>query len=138
MAVAAQEASSRNIDVVATGAARRRRPEILAPAGTEEAFAAALASGADAVYLGLSEGFNARARSTAFGLGTLPALVRRAHTANTKLYLTVNTLVFENELSALEEFLRTVLASGVDALIVQDPATAFVARRLSPKIRLHA
>lgn len=115
-----------------------RRPEILAPAGTEEAFVAALASGADAVYLGLSAGFNARARSTAFGLETLPELVRRAHAANTKLYLTVNTLVFESELEALEALLRGVIASGVDALIVQDPATAFIARRLSPEMRLHA
>ena len=48
----------------------RIAPEILAPAGTLEAFAAALAGGADAVYLGLSEGFNARARSTAFDLAT--------------------------------------------------------------------
>jgi U32 family peptidase len=115
-----------------------RRPEILAPAGTEEAFAAALASGADAVFFGLAEGFNARARSTAFSLEGLPELVRRAHRANAKVYLTVNTLVFEHELEALERFLRGVVASGVDALIVQDPATAFIARRLSPEIRLHA
>lgn len=115
-----------------------RRPEILAPAGTEEALAAALASGADAVFFGLSEGFNARARSTAFNLDGLPALVRRAHRANVKVYLTLNTLVFESELEALEALLRGVVASGVDALIVQDPATAFIARRLSPDIRLHA
>ncbi|HSU42572.1 MAG TPA: peptidase U32 family protein, partial [Polyangiaceae bacterium] len=119
-------------------AASLRRPEILAPAGTEEAFAAALASGADAVFFGLSEGFNARARSTAFSLATLPELVRRAHRAAAKVYLAVNTLVFESELGALEELLRGVVASGVDALIVQDPAVAFVARRLSPGIRLHA
>jgi putative protease len=115
-----------------------RRPEILAPAGTEEAFAAALASGADAVFFGLAEGFNARARSTAFTLAALPALVERAHRANAKVYLTVNTLVFERELAPLEELLRGIIASGADALIVQDPATAFIARRLSAAIRLHA
>lgn len=122
------------------GSARvpRRRPEILAPAGTEEAFAAALASRADAVYLGLSEGWNARGRSTAFNLEALPELVRRAHAANVKLYLTVNTLVFEDELASLELLLRRVVASGVDALIIQDPATAIIARALSPEIRLHA
>ncbi|HEU5076507.1 MAG TPA: DUF3656 domain-containing protein [Polyangiaceae bacterium] len=114
------------------------RPEILAPAGTEDAFAAALASGADAVYLGLSEGFNARARSTAFTLERLPELVQKSHAAGAKLYLTLNTLVFEDELTSLEQLLRRVLHSGVDALIVQDPATAFLARRLSPDIRLHA
>jgi len=114
------------------------RPEILAPAGTEEAFAAALASEADAVYLGLSEGFNARGRSTAFNLDLLPALVRRAHAAGVKLYLTLNTLVFDSELASLEELLRSVVRAGVDALIIQDPATALIARRLSPEIRLHA
>src|SRR6187399_1639284 len=116
----------------------QRRPEILAPAGTEEAFAAALASGADAVFFGLAEGFNARARSTAFSLEGLPELVRRARRANAKVYLTVNTLVFESELETLEAFLRGVAASGVAALIVQDPAVAFLARRLAPELRLHA
>jgi len=116
----------------------QRRPEILAPAGTEEAFAAALASGADAVFFGLSEGFNARARSTAFSLEGLPELVRRARRANARVYLTVNTLVFEHELETLEALLRGVVASGVAALIVQDPAVAFLARRLSPELRLHA
>jgi putative protease len=128
-----EETSARSSD-----ATRARRPEILAPAGTEEAFAAALASGADAIYLGLSEGFNARGRSTAFNLANLPGLVRRAHASNTKVYLTLNTLVFEHELPELEKLLRGVITSGVDALIVQDPATAFIARRLSPELRLHA
>lgn len=114
------------------------RAEILAPAGSEESFQAALASRADAVYLGLSEGFNARRRSTAFNLETLPSLVRRAHEAGAKLYLTINTLVFEEELGFLEKFLRRVIESGVDALIVQDPATAFIARKLAPQLRLHA
>jgi putative protease len=114
------------------------RAEILAPAGTEESFQAALASRADAVYLGLSEGFNARRRSTAFSLASLPELVARAHFAGAKLYLTLNTLVFESELEILENLLRAVVHAGVDALIVQDPATAFLARRLAPELRLHA
>jgi U32 family peptidase len=113
-------------------------PEILAPAGSEDAFAAALGSGADVVYLGLSEGFNARARSTAFALHDLHALVTRAHRAGTKLYLTLNTLVFEDELASVEALLREVIAAGVDALIVQDPAVAFLARRLCPELHVHA
>lgn len=117
---------------------RRRRPEILAPAGTQEAFRAALASGADAIYLGLAEGFNARGRSNAFRLDDLPDLAARAHAAGACLYLTVNTLIFEKELDGLESLLREVVRSGVDALIVQDPATAFLARHLSSDIRLHA
>ncbi len=113
-------------------------PEILAPAGTLEAFAAALASGADVVYLGLSEGWNARARSTAFNLEGLPDVVARAHRAGVKLYLTLNTLIFESELAGVEAVLRAVIAAGVDALIVQDAAVAFIAQRLCPELRLHA
>jgi putative protease len=114
-----------------------RAPEILAPAGTLETFAAALASGADAVYLGLAEGFNARARSTAFDLEALPELVARAHAAGVKLYLTVNTLVFERELEAVARMLAGVARAGVDALIVQDPAVAFLARRVCSELHLH-
>lgn len=114
------------------------RAEILAPVGTEESFLAAISSRADAIYLGLSEGFNARRRSTAFTLETLPTWVKRAHRAGTKLYVTINTLVFESELEKLEALLRRVIEAGVDALIVQDPATAFIARRLAPELRLHA
>ncbi len=141
---AVTEAPGNTHDVLASDGDRplargaRRRPEILAPAGTEEAFAVALASGADAVYLGLSEGWNARARSTAFTAAMLPELVRRAHAANAKLYLTLNTLIFERELEDLEGVVRAAIVAGVDALIVQDPATAFIARRLSPDIRIHA
>jgi U32 family peptidase len=115
-----------------------RKPEILAPAGSEESFQAALQSRADAVYLGLAEGFNARGRSTAFTLDALGNLVARAHRANVKLYLTLNTLIFESELDTLRAYLEKIIASGVDALIVQDPATALLARRISAKVRLHA
>lgn len=113
-------------------------PEVLAPAGTLESFRAALASGADAVYLGLSEGFNARARSDAFSLAGLPELVASAHRAGVKLYLTLNTLVFQSELHAVASLLEQVARAGVDALIVQDPAVALLARRICPELRLHA
>jgi len=116
----------------------RRAPEILAPAGSDEALEAALASGADAVYLGLAEGFQARARSVAFSLERLPALVAQAHLAGTKLYLTLNTLVFESELPQLERVLRGAIAAGVDALIIQDPAVALLAHALCRELPLHA
>lgn len=113
-------------------------PELLAPAGDAEAWRAALAAGADAVYLGLDLGFNARARTANFSLETLPATVAATHEAGARLYLTLNTLVFESELPALEAILRAVAAAGVDALIVQDPAVALLARALAPTLELHA
>ncbi|QAT88605.1 U32 family peptidase [Corallococcus coralloides] len=115
-----------------------RRPEILAPAGDLESLRAALASGADAVYFGLDEGFNARARAENFSLERLPETVGLIHRAGARAYVTLNTLVFEPELPVVEHLLRGVAKAGVDALIVQDPAVALLARALCPQLELHA
>lgn len=115
-----------------------RLPEVLAPAGDHASLEAALAAGADAVYLGLDDGFNARARAKNFDIDGLPELVRKVHRAGARLYLTLNTLVFEPELPLLEELLRKIALAGVDALIVQDPAVCLIARRLSERLELHA
>ncbi|MCC6409922.1 MAG: U32 family peptidase, partial [Planctomycetes bacterium] len=116
----------------------RRLPEVLAPAGDEQALAAALAAGADAVYFGLAEGFNARARAGNFELANLGATVARIHRAGAKAYLAVNTLVFESELGFVERLIRRAAECGVDALIVQDPAVALLARELCPALEVHA
>ncbi len=113
-------------------------PELLAPAGDAEALRAALSAGADAVYFGLDLGFNARARTANFSLETLAATVATIHAAGARAYLTLNTLVFEPELPAVETILRAVAESGVDALIVQDPAVAMLARALAPSLEIHA
>ncbi|MEO6773523.1 MAG: DUF3656 domain-containing protein [Kofleriaceae bacterium] len=115
-----------------------RRPEILAPAGDRDALAAALAAGADAVYLGLDDGFNARARAENFPSTGLAEVVRWVHRAGARLYVTLNTLVFEPELATVEELLRRIAAAGVDAIIVQDPAVALLARRICPALEVHA
>ena len=117
---------------------RPRKPEVLAPAGDHAALLAALAAGADAVYFGLQEGFNARARTGNFALADLPATVARIHRAGAKAHLAVNTLVFEPELPAVETILRHAAGCGVDALIVQDPAVAVLARALCPALPVHA
>ncbi len=108
---------------------RHGRPEILAPAGDGDALAAALAAGADAVYLGLDDGFNARARAANFPSSELAAVAQQVHRAGAKLYVTLNTLVFEPELAIVEELVRRVAAAGADAAIVQDPAVALLCRR---------
>lgn len=113
------------------------RPEVLAPAGSPEALRAALHSGADAVYFGLQDGFNARARAANFTLAELPATVAQIHRAGARAYVTLNTLVFEPELAHVEAVLRGVAAAGVDALIVQDPAVCLLARAVCPELELH-
>lgn len=115
-----------------------RRPELLAPAGDAESLAAALQAGADAVYFGLDEGLNARARARNFALAELPATCQRIHRAGALAYLTMNTLVFEDELPFIEQVLRAAAEAGVDALIVQDPAVALLARQLAPSLHVHA
>jgi putative protease len=117
---------------------RPRKPEVLAPAGSLDALKAALAAGADAVYFGLQEGFNARARAGNFTLDGLPDTVARIHRAGARAYLTLNTLIFEPELTFVERVLRGAVAAGVDALIVQDPAVCVLARLVAPELELHA
>lgn len=114
------------------------RPEILAPAGDLTSLRAALAGGADAVYFGLSDGFNARAKADSITREALPEIVAEVHRAGARAYVTVNTLVFESELEPLEQIIRDLATSGVDALIVQDPAVALIAQAICPELELHA
>ena len=93
--------------------------ELLAPAGTMENFIAALESGADAIYLG-GKGFNARAHAANFGIEELAEAIRLAHILDVSVYVTVNILIGDSELSALEEYLKDLELIGVDAIIVQD------------------
>ncbi len=118
--------------------AARSKAEVLAPAGSLPALREALLHGADAVYFGLQDGFNARARAANFALAELPEITARIHRAGARAYVTLNTLVFEPELPAMEHVLRAIAASGVDALIVQDPAVCLLARAVCPQLELHA
>jgi len=123
---------------IETRGAATHRPEVLAPAGDAASLAAALHSGADAVYFGLQEGFNARARAGNFTLDGLPETVAEIHRAGARAYLALNTLIFEPEIPFVERVLRGAADAAVDAIIVQDPAVALVARRVAPGIEIHA
>ena len=112
-------------------------PEVLAPAGDSHAMRAAIRAGADAVYFGL-QGFNARARATNFTAETLPAVMTDLHRHGVKGFVTLNTLVFEEELPALEQAIRACARAGVDAVIVQDMATAAMCRQVAPSLAVHA
>lgn len=115
----------------------RARPEILAPAGDEASLEAAIAGGADAVYFGL-QGFNARARAKNFDESALGATLQKLHAHGVKGYVTLNTLVFDDELAAVEHAIRACAAAGVDAIIVQDVAVAKIAARVAPGLPVHA
>ncbi len=112
--------------------------EILAPAGDEACLDAALSAGADAVYFGLDAGFNARARATNFAVKSLPGIMQTIHVRACRGYLTLNTLVFDHELPALQGLISTAADAGVDAVIVQDLGVVRLIKRLVPTLRIHA
>ena len=112
-------------------------PEILAPAGGMEQLMAAARCGADAVYLGIG-GFNARQGAENFGGGKLAEAVSYAHVRGVKIHVTVNTLVMDQELPALDDAVREIAASGADAVIVQDLAVNARFRDLCPDLPRHA
>ena len=93
-------------------------------------------SGADAIYLG-GKGFNARAHAANFGIEELTEAIRLAHILDVSVYVTVNILIGDSELSALEAYLKDLERIGVDAIIVQDLAVAKLAQRVAPKLHLH-
>lgn len=111
-------------------------PELLAPAGTWDCAKAAVENGADAIYFGLDR-FNARMRSQNFTEADLPELMAFLHSRGVKGYVTFNTLIFPAELAAAERYLRTMIAAGVDAAIVQDVGMCRLIRHLSPDFPIH-
>ncbi len=115
----------------------RNLPELLAPAGDWDCARAAVENGADAIYFGL-EKFNARMRAGNFTAADLPKLMEFLHRRGVYGYVTLNTLVFEGELADAEKYLRTMIAAGVDAVIVQDAGICRLIRRLSPDFPIHA
>lgn len=95
--------------------------ELLSPAGTLEAFHAAISNGADAIYLGLDK-FNARAYANNFTIENLKELLKFAHLRNVKIYVTMNTIVYDYELEEVYKTIDELAAIGVDGIIVQDLA----------------
>ena len=94
--------------------------EVLAPAGSFESLAAALRSGADAVYFGVGE-LNMRSRSTAnFRMADLPKVVRLCRRCGARAYLTLNIVVYDAELPLIRQLCDAALAAGVDAVIAAD------------------
>ncbi len=112
-------------------------PLLLAPAGDWECAKAAVENGADAIYFGL-ERFNARMRARNFTEADLPELMAWLHQRGVRGYVTFNTLVFPGELTEAEGYIRSIVAAGVDAAIVQDIGMVGLIRHVSPNFPIHA
>jgi putative protease len=127
-------------EFVLPDAAGPARPvELLAPAGGPDAAYAAFHYGADAVYLGLKK-FSARAEAENFTLDETAEVTAYAHslTPRCRVFVTVNTLIRQDELAELVETLGALAEIGVDAVILQDLGVYHVARRYFPELELHA
>ena len=111
--------------------------EILAPAGSFDALTAAVRCGANAVYLG-GKALNARRNASNFSDEELKRAVEYCHARNVKVYLTLNTLVGDNEKETAYEAIECACKASVDALILQDIGLASMVRQVSPDMPLHA
>jgi putative protease len=116
---------------------QRKIPELLAPAGSMGAFRAAVAAGADAVYLSGKQ-FGARKFAQNFSDEEIREAIAYAHARGVRVYVTVNILIHDREIPGVAKYLVQLYAMGADAVLVQDPAVAVLAREIVPGLVLHA
>lgn len=114
-----------------------RSMELLSPAGSFEAFKAAVENGANAIYLG-GKSFNARASAANFDLEELKSAIRYAHQRQVKVFVTVNILIADKEFPELLEYLYSLYEIGADAVILQDPGVARMMKDVIPELEKHA
>ena len=110
--------------------------ELLAPAGGMEQLRAAVAFGADAVYLA-AERFGMRARAANFRMDEIPAAVAFAHDHGVKVHVTCNILMHPDDIDGLPPFFRALDAAGVDAFIIGDVGACAVAGEVAPRVERH-
>ena len=115
---------------------KRSDIEIMAPVGSYESLAAAIRAGADAVYFGVGK-LNMRSASAAnFTLDDLARIVATAHAAGVRTYLTVNTVIYEDEIAAAHEVIDRAKSEGIDAIIASDMAVILYARRAGVEVHI--
>ena len=114
-----------------------RKTELLAPAGSKESFYAAMNAGADAVYMAANK-FGARAYADNFSVDDIFECSDYAHVFGKRIYLTVNTLVKDDEFVELSSMLENGIFDASDGLIIQDLGVADFIRKNAPHIPIHA
>ena len=115
---------------------KREDFEIMAPVGSRESLAAALSAGADAVYFGV-EGLNMRSRSSAnFTLADLREIAATCHSRGVKTYLTVNTVMYDSDLTQMRQIIDTAREAGISAIIASDMAAILYARSVGVEVHI--
>lgn len=116
---------------------KKKKLELLAPAGTIQVFETAVNEGADAIYIG-APALNARALAKHFTMAEIAAMVSFAHKNNVKVYVAMNSLLKEEEIPQAVETLSAFETLRIDGLILQDLGIYYLAKKYFPKLRLHA
>lgn len=114
-----------------------KKPELLSPAGNMECLKAAVLAGADAIYLGGYK-FGARTFAHNFNDEEMIEAINYAHLYKVKIYVTVNTIIYENEVEEFMEYVDFLYRNNVDALIIQDIGMLDLVRKTYPNFELHA
>lgn len=114
-----------------------RIPELLAPVGSMDHLKVAINAGASSVYLS-GKNYGARKFAENFTLDEITQAVNTAHMHNVKVYVTVNTLIRENELENVINYLSKLYAMGVDAVLIQDLGLVELIRKHLPDLKIHA
>lgn len=110
--------------------------ELLAPAGNLEKLKMAIIYGADAVYVG-GEAYGLRAYADNFNLGELEKGVDFAHSRGKKVYMTMNIIPHNDDLSDMPQYIEKVYALGIDAVILSDPGVYSIVKEAAPKMEIH-
>ncbi len=111
--------------------------EILSPCGGYDSVLAAVRSGADAIYIGAKE-FSARASAHNFDIDELNLAVKYCHQYGVKVYLALNTIIFDDELDDALKLVKDAAKCDIDAVIVQDIGLSQAIRKIVPDLKLHA
>lgn len=111
--------------------------ELLAPAGNMESLIASISAGCDAVYIS-GKKYGARAFANNFSLEEIKEAVRFAHLYDVKVYVTVNTLIYDSEMDDFLEYIEFLYRNNVDAVIMQDLGAMDLVRQVYPKLEIHA
>ncbi len=118
-----------------TNLKKRKRLELMSPAGHWPELRAAVEAGADAIYFGLKH-FSARAK-VGFEASELPRVMKELRARSVRGYVTFNTLMFDHELELAQQAIVAIASAGCDAIIVQDTGVAKLARQIAPELEIH-
>ena len=110
--------------------------ELMAPAGNFESLQAALDNGADSIYFGVEQ-LNMRARASInFTLDDLPEIAKRCHEKSVRTYLTLNTIIYDHDLSIVKTLINKAKESNISAVIAMDQAVIMAAREVGMEVHI--